>query len=112
MYSNTYNPSWRNHNNFSWSNQENNQWRQKVPLGFGSKNAQHHQSQFYQDKGLSSGVSLENKLKKFMDVMSVKINQQDETKKRFEQIFKRHSFSIHNLKIQVGQLTNSLSIRN
>ena len=27
-------------------------------------------------------------------------------------MFKNHSFSIHNLEIQVGQLTNSLSVRN
>ena len=47
-----------------------------------------------------------------MDVMSVRMNQQDETTKRFEQIFKNHSSSIHNLEIQVGQLANSLSVRN
>ena len=47
-----------------------------------------------------------------MDVMSAKMNQQDETTKRFEQMFKNHSSSIHNLEIQVGQLANSLSIRN
>ena len=52
VYGNTYNPSWRNHPNFSWSNQGNNQWRQQAPPGFGSQNSQHHQSQFYQDKGL------------------------------------------------------------
>ena len=44
-----------------------------------------------------------------MDVMSAKMN---ETTKRFEQMFKNHSSSIHNLEIQVGQLANSLSIRN
>ena len=47
-----------------------------------------------------------------MDVMSAKMNQQDETTKRFEQMFKNHSSSIHNLEIQVGQLANSLSVRN
>ena len=47
-----------------------------------------------------------------MDVMSAKMNQQDETTKRFEQMFKNHSSSIHNLEIQVGQLENSLSVRN
>ena len=47
-----------------------------------------------------------------MDVMSVKINQQDETTKRFKQMFTNHYSSIHNLEIQVGQLANSLSIRN
>ena len=74
VYGNTYNPSWRNHLNFSWSNQGNNQWRQQAPPGFGSQNAQHHQSQFHQDKGSSSGVSLENKLEKFMDVISAGMN--------------------------------------
>ena len=44
--------------------------------------------------------------------MSAKMNQQDETTKRFEQMFKNHSSSIHNLEIQVGQLANSLSVRN
>ena len=40
------------------------------------------------------------------------MNQHDETTKRFEQMFKNHSSSIHNLEIQVGQLANSLSVRN
>ena len=47
-----------------------------------------------------------------MDVMSVRMNQQDETTKTFEKMFENHSSSIHNLEIQVGQLENSLSIRN
>ena len=47
-----------------------------------------------------------------MDVISVKMNQQDETTKRFEQIFKNHSSSIHNLETQMRQLENSLSIKN
>ena len=112
VYGNTYNPSWRNHPNFSWSNQGNSQWKQQAPPGFGNQNAQHHQSQFHQDKGSSSGVSLESKLEKFMDVMSAKMNQQDETSKRFEKMFKNHSFSIYNLEIHMGQLANSLSLRN
>ena len=37
-----------------------------------------------QDKSSSSGVSLEHKMEKFMDVMPVRMNQQDETTKRFE----------------------------
>ena len=58
-----------------------------------------------------------------MDVMSTKMNQQDETTKRlenrFEQMyqdtqlmFKNHSSSIHNLEVQIGQLANSLTMRN
>ena len=99
VYGNTYNPSWRNHPNFSWSNQGNSQWKQQAPPGFGNQNAQHHQSQFHQDKGSSSGVSLKNKLEKFIDKVSTKMNQQDETTKRFKQMFKNHSSSIHNLEI-------------
>ena len=71
VHGNTYNPSWRNHPNFSWSNQGNNQWRPQAPPGFGGLNAQQHQSNFQQDKG----ISLESKLDKFMDVMSTKMNQ-------------------------------------
>ena len=119
VHGNTYNPSWRNHPNFSWSNQGNNQWRPQAPPGFGGLNAQQHQSNFQQDKG----TSLESKLDKFMDVMSTKMNQQDETTKRlenrFEQMyqdtqlmFKNHSSSIHNLEVQMGQLANSLTMRN
>ena len=51
------------------------------------------------------------------------MNQQDETTKRlenrFEQMyqdtqlmFKNHSSSIHNLEVQMGQLANSLTMRN
>ena len=58
-----------------------------------------------------------------MDVMSIKMNQQDEATKRlenrFEQMyqdnqlmFKNHSSSIHNLEVQMGQLANSLTMRN
>ena len=58
-----------------------------------------------------------------MDVMSTKINQQDEATKRLENIFEQmyqdtqlmfinHSSSIHNLEVQMEQLENSLSMRN
>ena len=58
-----------------------------------------------------------------MDIMATKMDQQDEAIKRLEGIFeqmhqdtqlvlKNHSSYIHNLEVQMGQLTNSLSIRN
>ena len=70
---------------------------------------QQPQSQFNQDKGASS---MESKIEKFMDVMSSKMNQQDEAQKRMEQMIRNHSSSIHNLEVQMGQLANSLSTRN
>ena len=50
-------------------------------------------------------------MEKFMDVMSTKMNQQDEAQKRMEQMIRNHSSSIHNLEVQMGQLANSLAIR-
>ena len=70
------------------------------------------QSQFNQDKGSSSGSPIENKMEKFIDVMSTKMNQQDEAQKRMEQMIRNYSSSIHNLDIQMGQLANSLATRN
>ena len=112
VYGNTYNPSWRNHPNFSWSNQGNNQWRPQAPPGFGSHNAQQSQPHFQQDKSSSSTTSWESKMEKFMDVVSARMNQQDESQKRMEQMIRNHSSSIHNLEVQMGQLANSLSVRN
>ena len=80
-YRNTYNPSWRNNLNLFWSNQGNNQWRPQAPPGFGGQNIQQPQPQFNQDKGSSSGSSMESKMEKFMDVMSTKMNQQNEAQK-------------------------------
>ena len=51
-------------------------------------------------------------MEKFMDVMSSKMNQQDEAQKIMEQMIQNHSSSIHNLEVQMGQLANSLAIRN
>ena len=47
---------------------------------------QQPQPQFQQDKGSSSGSSMESKMEKFMDVMSLKMSQQDEAQKRMEHI--------------------------
>ena len=55
---------------------------------------------------------MESKMEKFMDVMSIKISQLNEAQKRMEQLIRNHSSSIHNLEVQMGQLANSLSIRN
>ena len=86
VYGNTYNPSWRNHPNLSWSNQENNQWRPQAPPRFGGQNMQQPQPQFNQDKGSSFGSSMESKMEKFMDVISLKMSQQDKAQKRMEQM--------------------------
>ena len=79
---------------------------------FRSQNVQPPQPQFNQDKGSSSGSSMENKMEKFMDMMSTKMNQQDEAQKRMEQMIRNHSSSIHNLEVQMGQLANSITTRN
>ena len=47
-----------------------------------------------------------------MDMMSTKMNQQDEAQKRMEQMIRNHSSSIHNLEVQMGQLANSIATRN
>ena len=102
VYGNTYNPSWRNHPNLSWGNQRNNQWRPLAPPGFGGQNVQQPQPQFQQDKGSSFRSLMESKIEKFMDVMSSKMNQQDEAQKRMKQMIRNHSSSIHNLEVQMG----------
>ena len=56
---------------------------------------------------------MENKLDKFFDAISTKITIQDENQKRmeakFDQIPKNHSSSIHNIKVQLGQLANDVA---
>ena len=47
-----------------------------------------------------------------MDMMSTKMNQQDEAQKRMEQMICNHSSSIHNLEVQMGQLANTITTRN
>ena len=63
---------------------------------------QQPQRQFQQDKGSSSGSSIESKMEKFIDVMSFKMNQQNEAQKRMEQMIRNHFSSIHNLEVQMG----------
>ena len=92
--------------------QGNNQWRPQAPPGFGGQNMQQPQPQFQQDKGSSSGSSMESKMEKFMNVMSSNMSQQDEAQKWMEQMIRNHSSSIHNLEVQMGQLANSLATRN
>ena len=47
---------------------------------------QQPQPQFNQEKGLSSSNLMESKMEKFMDMMSTKMNQQDEAQKWMEQM--------------------------
>ena len=66
---------------------------------------------------------LESKMENFMDMMAIKMNQQNKATKRLEGrieqihhdnqlIFKNHSSLIHTLEVQMGQLANYLSIKN
>ena len=49
---------------------------------------------------------MENKLDKFLEVISNKMGNQDENQKRmevkFDQIAKNHASSIHNIEVQLG----------
>ena len=53
---------------------------------------------------------MENKLDKFLDAITNKLSNQEQNQKRmedkFDQIAKNHSFSIHNIEVQLGQLAN------
>ena len=55
---------------------------------------------------------MESKMEKFMDVMSLKMSQQDEAQIKMEQMICNHSSLIYNLEVQIGQLANSLATRN
>ena len=61
-------------------------------------------------------ASMESKLDKFFNAVTMKIGQQDENQKRmeakFDQIAKNHSSSIHNIEVQMGQLANAVAQRN
>ena len=56
---------------------------------------------------------MENKLYKFLDVISNKLSNQEENQKRmeakFDQIVKNHASSIHNIEVQMGQLANAVA---
>ena len=57
-------------------------------------------------------ASVENKLDKFFDAITTKISNQDKKRRmevKFDQIAKNHSSSIHNIKVQLGQLTNVMA---
>ena len=75
----------------------------QAPLGF----QQPHQDRM---------ASMENKLDKFLEVMSNKMGNQDENQKRmeakFDQIAKNHASLIHNIEVQLGQLANAVASRN
>ena len=115
-YSNTYNPGWRNHPN-SWSNNNNvgtqgfqNNVPRQAPPGFQQNQQVSHPPQ--QDRL----ASMESKLDKFFDVVTMKMGQQDENQKRmeakFDQIAKNHSSSIHNIEVQMGQIANAVAQKN
>ena len=61
-------------------------------------------------------ASMESKLDKFFDAVTMKMGQQDENQKRmeakFDQIAKNHSSPIHNIEVQMGQLANVVAQRN
>ncbi|WCJ29408.1 hypothetical protein M5689_011047 [Euphorbia peplus] len=101
-YSNTYNSEWRNHPNLSW--REN-----------GNTNASQDRSSNYQNQPRDSIGTLSTKIDKFIDAIGGKVNNQDENFKRvedkFDQLFKNHSSSIHNLEVQIGQIAKSLPSR-
>ena len=58
---------------------------------------------------------MENKLDKFLDAITNKLSSQEQNQKRmedkFDQIVKNHSTSIHNIEMQLGQLTNIVGSR-
>ena len=78
----------------------NNLLRQQAPLGF--QNPQ-------QDRM----ASMDNKLDKFLDAISNKLSSQEENQKRMEakfvQLVKNHASSIHNIEVQMGQLSNAVA---
>ena len=50
----------------------------------------------------------ESKFNKFIEAISSKINSRNE---KYDQMFKHHSSSIHNIGVQLGQLTNVVTTR-
>ena len=77
---------------------QNNMPRQ-APLGFQQNQQVSHPPQ--QDRL----ASMESKLDKFFDAVTMKMGQQDENQKRieakFDQIVKNHCSSIHNIEVQM-----------
>ena len=59
---------------------------------------------------------MENKLDKFLEVMTNKMGNQYENQKRmetkFDYIAKNYAFVIHNIEMQLGQLANAVALRN
>ena len=60
-------------------------------------------------------ASMEKKLDKFLDAITNKLFSHEENQKRmeakFDQIAKNHSSSVHNIKVQLGQLANAMGTR-
>ncbi|KAL9416753.1 hypothetical protein AB3S75_039861 [Citrus x aurantiifolia] len=86
LYSNTYNPGWRNHQNLSWNNTQN---TLKPPPGFQP-----------QEKKLN----VEDALTQLTTNMSQFMTKTETT-------FQNQTASIRNLEVQVGQIANLLSSR-
>ncbi|WCJ39627.1 hypothetical protein M5689_020603 [Euphorbia peplus] len=110
-YSNTYNPGWRNHPNFGWKDNSNANTTQDRSNNYQNQD----KSTNYQNQPRDSIGTLSTKIDKFIDAIGGKINTQDENFKRvenkFDQLFKNHSSSIHNLEVQIGQIAKSIPSR-
>ncbi|XP_037495757.1 uncharacterized protein LOC105628914 [Jatropha curcas] len=89
-YSNNYNAEHRNFPNTFWRNHDN------------------------QDRGNQVNQS-QDKIGQLTNGINQKMSSQDDSFKwlesKFDKLFKNHSSSIHNLKVQVGQLANAISSR-
>ncbi|KAH9668785.1 hypothetical protein KPL70_021515 [Citrus sinensis] len=85
-YSNTYNPSWRNHPNISWNNTQN---ALAPPPGF----------------------QPQEKKSNLKDVLTELTTNMSQFMTKTETTFQNQSASIRNLEVQVGQIANLLSSR-
>ena len=78
LYSNTYNPGWRNHLNFSWSNNNN----MVAPSFPNNNNLQRQQaSPGFQHPPQDRMASADNKLDKFLDAITNKLSSHEENQK-------------------------------
>ncbi|CAB4278459.1 unnamed protein product [Prunus armeniaca] len=93
LYSNTYNPGWKNHPNFSWSNNQN---VQGPPTGFTPQEKKH---------GLEDIIT---QLAGNVNILSVNTNQ---FMSKTETTLQNQAAFIQNLEVQMGQLANVLTGR-
>lgn len=104
-FSNTYNQEWMNYPNFLWSNNQNsqvffNEFTQPPPLEF--------QAKMIDERFIVIESKFKSKFDKFIEAINSKINSQNE---KYDQMFKNHSLSIHNIEVQLGQLANLVATR-